>query len=129
MYWETVKIYSEQKGRNTPYASIGYGRISFNAAACDLVPEQEKYFYARLLRAMQGKQQFIGVQLLENYEENTIRINRKKIKGKEITGFSIENKLVITNLFGQDGENRKTTRYNVKVENNNPTILIIYKGD
>ena len=57
------------------------------------------------------------------------RSYRKKIKGKEITGFSIENKLVIADLFGKDGENRKTTRYNVKVDNDSPAILIIYKGD
>lgn len=129
MNWEPVKIYNEQKGRNTPYASIGYGRISLNAAACELIKDNNEFTYAKLLKATQGKKTFVAIRFLKEYDSDAIKIKRKTIKGKLIAGLSIETKGVIADLFGTDGENKVATRYNVKKEkyDENEDILVIYK--
>lgn len=127
MNWETVKIYGEQKGRNTPYASIGRGKISLSAAACELIQDHEKYNYVKLLKATQNKKTLIGVQFYTEYVSDSIKIKRKVIDGKRITGMNIENKGVIGDLFGNDGFQKGTTRYSVRLDDDDKTILVIFK--
>ena len=127
MNWETVKIYGEQKGRNTPYASIGRGKISLSAAACELILDYEKYTYVKLLKATQNKKTLIGVQFFTEYVSDSLKIKRKVIDGKQIAGMTIENKGVISDLFGNDGCQKGTTRYSVKLDDDDKTILVIFK--
>lgn len=127
MNWETVKIYGDQKGRSTPYASIGRGKISISAAACELIENNEKYTYARLLKATQNKKTFIGIIFFTEYVDNTIKIKRKEINGKRIAGMTIENKSVIEDLFGTDGSQKATTRYSVKLDDDDKNVLVIFK--
>ena len=49
MIWKTVKITNDKKGKTTPYASVGFGRITLNTAACELIENYEDYQYAELL--------------------------------------------------------------------------------
>lgn len=127
MNWETVKIYGEQKGRNTPYASIGRGKISISAAASELIENNEKYTHAKLLKATQNKKTYIGVEFFTEYVADSIKIKRKEINGKRITGMTIENKGVIEDLFGTDGIQKGTTRYSVKLDDEDKNILVIFK--
>ena len=127
MNWETVKIYGEQKGRNTPYASIGRGKISLSAAASELIENNEKYTHAKLLKATQNKKTYIGVAFFTEYVADSIKIKRKEINGKRITGMTIENKGVIEDLFGTDGIQKGTTRYSVKLDDDDKNILVIFK--
>lgn len=129
MNWEPVKIYNDQKGRNTPYASIGYGRISLNAAACELIKDIYEYTYASFLKSTQGRKTLVAIRFHKEHETDAIKLYRKTVKGKLISGISIENKGVVAELFGADGENKVATRYNVKKEifDINEDILVIYK--
>ena len=127
MNWETVKIYGEQKGRNTPYASLGRGKISLSAAACELIEDNEKYNYVKLLKATQNKKTYIGIKFFTEYVSDSIKIKRKIIDGKQISGMFIENKSVIGELFGTDGAQKGTTRYNVKLDDDDKCILVIFK--
>lgn len=127
MNWETVKIYGQQKGRNTPYASIGRGKISLSAAASELIENNEKYTYVKLLKATQNKKTYIGIQFFSEYVADSIKIKRKVIDGKQITGMTIENKSVIEDLFGSDGIQKATSRYSVKLDDDDKNILVIFK--
>ena len=127
MNWEIVKIYGEQKGRNTPYASVGRGKIALSAAACELIQDHEKYMYVRLVKATQNKKTFIGVQFFTEYVSDSIKIKRKVIDGKQIAGMTIENKKVIGEQFGSDGSQKGTTRYSVRLDDDDKTILVIFK--
>ncbi len=127
MNWETVKIYGQQKGRNTPYASIGRGKISLSAAASELIENNEKYTYVKLLKATQNKKTYIGIQFFTEYVADSIKIKRKVIDGKQIAGMTIENKSVIEDLFGSDGIQKATSRYSVKLDDDDKNILVIFK--
>lgn len=126
MEWSIVKITSDKKGRNTPFASIGFGKISLSAAACELINNYEQYPYIELLRGKKNNKLCIGVRFLKNTTQDSIKVTRKIVDGKTISGLTIENKSVIEELFGIAGAARKTTRYNVEKDNNEENILIIY---
>ncbi len=124
MEWTTVKISADNKGRNTPFASIGFGRISLSAAACELIESYDKYSYVELLKD-KNNSDCIGVRFLKNNTSDSIKIKRKVINGKVIAGVSIENKKTIEDIFGMKGTAKKATRYNVEKDKDADNILII----
>ena len=126
MEWSTVKITSDKRGRNTPFASIGFGKIALSAAACELIEHYEQYSYAELLRGKKNNKLCIGVRFLKSATQDTIKVKRKVVDGKTITGLTIECKNVIEELFGITGTARKATRYSVEKDNSEENILIIY---
>lgn len=126
MEWTTVKITSDKRGRNTPYASIGFGKIALSAAACELIDNYERYSYVELLRGKRNNKLCIGVRFIENTTQDSIKIKRRISDGKTIAGLTIENKGIVEELFGITGTARKTTRYNVEKDNDEDNILIIY---
>ncbi|MDE7163516.1 MAG: hypothetical protein K2O44_05510 [Clostridia bacterium] len=126
MEWSVVKITSDKRGRNTPFASIGFGKIALSAAACELIANYEQYPYVELLRGKKNNKLCIGVRFLTNTTQDSIKVKRKVVDGKTITGLTIENKSIIEELFGITGTARKTTRYNVEKDNIADNILIIY---
>ena len=67
----------------------------------------------------------IGVRFLKESQPDTIKISRKVVKGKIISGVSIENKKTIEDLFGMNGIAKKVTRFNVQKDNDSNNILII----
>ncbi|HIX08886.1 MAG TPA: hypothetical protein H9683_01740 [Firmicutes bacterium] len=126
MEWTTVKITSDKRGRNTPYASIGFGKIALSAAACELIDNYELYPYVELLRGKRNNKLCIGVRFIKNTTQDSIKIKRRISDGKAIAGLTIENKGIVEELFGITGTARKTTRYNVEKDNDEDNILIIY---
>lgn len=126
MEWSIVKITTEKKGRNTPFASIGFGKIALSAAACELIEDYEQYKYVELLRGKRNNKLCIGVRFLKNNTQDSIAIKRKIVDGKAINGITIENKGAIEEIFGITGTARKTTRYNVDKDNESSNILIIF---
>ena len=54
----------------------------------------------------------------------SIKINRKVVNGKQLNSASIENKMIVEELFGIAGTERKSTKYNVEKDAEN--ILMIY---
>lgn len=126
MNWEIVKIPENRRGRTTPYVSVGFGRLSLSAAACELIKNHESIKYAELLKGKFNNKLCIGVRLLTEPTANSLAVSRKKdANGKLVTGMDISNKRVIEDLFGPSGSAQKTTRYNVRKDDDADNILII----
>ena len=126
MKWEVVKIPEGKRGRSAPYASVGFGRLSLSAAACELVTDYENKKYVELLKGKLNNKICIGVRLLEEPTANSLSISRKKdANGKTISGMDITNKKTIEDLFGPVGSAKKVTRFGVKKDEEEENILII----
>ena len=126
MNWEVVKIPQNSRGRTTPYVSVGFGRLSLSAAACELIENHQTIKYAELLKGKINNKLCIGVRLLRESTANSLAVSRKKdSNGKMVTGMDISNKRVIEELFGPSGSAQKTTRYNVRRDETAENILII----
>ena len=128
MDWEVVKVGANAQGRTNPYASIGFGRISFSISACELLGDYENYQYVELLKGRRNNKSCIGVRFLHDSErtDNSLPIRRKKSKGKVVGGLDIANKGLLEGLFGPAASASKSTRYNVTIDENNKRILIMY---
>ena len=128
MFWETVKIKNEAKGRTVPYASVGFGRISISVAACELIKEYTQYSFAELLKGKINNKPCIGVRLLHEKErtENSLPIKRRQVSGKFIGGFEIASKLTLEELFGPSASASKATRYNAIKDPDSDNILIVF---
>jgi len=115
MNWETVKIEGGNKGRSTPYVSVGFGRVSLSAAACELLDDYNQYKYVEFLKAQDNGKVCIGLKFLREYTSNSTIIKRRKQKdGKLVGGMDIPNKRTVEELFGPTGSANKATRFNVK---------------
>ena len=127
MNWETVKIDSSRQGKNTAYASIGFGRIVLNSAACGLIENFPEYKYVQILKARKDGKLCVGIKLLKDYKENSIKIGKRKIKGVIVeNSLSIDNKPLMEDLFGIQGTQNKATRYPVILDDDDKNILVIY---
>lgn len=129
MNWETVKISSRSRGKTSAYASIGFGRINLSYGACVLVKDFPKFKYAQILRGKKEGKLCIGIKLLEESGENTIRLSKRKVKGKvvEYSG-SIDSKPLVEELFGMEGNAKKVTRRSIVLDDVDKSILVIF-GD
>lgn len=115
MNWETVKIENINKGRTVPYASVGFGRVSLSAAACELLENYNQYAYVVFLKSRDNGKLCIGLKFLKEYAPNSIAIGRRKTKdGKIVAGIDVTNKRVMEDLFGPTGSANKATRFDVK---------------
>ncbi len=127
MIWETVKIKNDKKGRNTAFASIGFGRIVLNTAACDLIEDFGAYKYVQILKGIKDGKLCVGLKLLKDCQENSIKISRRKSNGEIIEkSLSVDNKMLMEEIFGIRGTQNKVTRYSVLLDNDNKNILVIY---
>ena len=127
MNWETVKIDSSRQGKNTAYASIGFGSIVLNSAACGLIENFPEYKYVQILKARKDGKLCVGIKLLKDYKENSIKIGKRKSKGVIVeNSLSIVNKPLMEDLFGIQGTQNKATRYPVILDDDDKNILVIY---
>ena len=127
MNWETIKIDSSRQGRNTAYASIGFGRIVLNSAACGLVENFTEYKYVQIFKARKDGKLCVGIRLLKDYKENSIKIGKRKVKGVVVeNSLSIDNKSLMEDLFGIQGTQNKSTRYPIVLDDDEKNILVIY---
>ena len=129
MNWEAVKISSRSRGKTSAYASIGFGRINLSYGACALVKDFPKFKFAQILRGKKDGRLCIGIKLLEESGENTIRLSKRKVKGKvvEYSG-SIDSKPLVEELFGMEGNAKKATRRSIVLDDTDKNILVIF-GD
>ena len=56
-----VKIENGNKSRTSPYASVGFGRVSLSAAACELLGDYSQYKYAEFLKARENGKLCFGI--------------------------------------------------------------------
>ncbi|MFR1435743.1 MAG: hypothetical protein ACLSS9_11010 [Acutalibacteraceae bacterium] len=113
MAWEVVKVTQESKCSAVPCASIGYGRLALNVAACELLENYEDYKFVELLTDPSRPSTY-GVRFLKINTENSIAIRRNRTKnGKLIGGLEIPSKHHMEKMFGIIGTQNKTTRFNV----------------
>lgn len=126
MAWEIVKVPASSRGSNTPYASIGHGRLSLSVAACELIDDYDKFQYVNLMTDRINNKLCVGVQFVEEATTNSIKIGRKQQKGKKVGGVEISNRIVMENLFGLAASAKETTRYAVKKDDTLDNFLVIY---
>ena len=127
MPWEVVKIPTSSKGRTSPYASVGFGRLSLSAAACELVDNYEEYTYVQLLKNRINNRLCIGVLFLKEASSDSIKISRKKMaNGKFVGGIDISNSKVLESLFGLAATAKKATRYEVKKDDAYDNFAVIF---
>ncbi len=125
MNWKVVKISGENRGKNTPYASIGHNALNLNAAACDLIENYEDYGFVELLEAEENKKTFVGVKFCRESTNDTIKVARTKYKDKLVKGITIANKNTLTKLFGKDRVSGSVTRFPVNKDKDADNILVI----
>lgn len=127
MGWEVVKIPTSSRGRTSPYASVGFGRLSLSAAACELIENYGDFTHVRLLKNRVNNRLCIGVQFLKESVTDSIKISRKKMSnGKLVGGVDISNKKVLENLFGLAATAKQATRYDVKKDDSFENFLVIF---
>ena len=127
MAWEIVKIPTSSKGRTSPYASVGFGRLALSAAACELIDNYEEYTYVQLLKNRVNNRLCIGVLFLKDSSPDSIKISRKKMaNGKYVSGIEISNSKVLESLFGTVATAKKATRYNVEKDDAYENILVVF---
>ena len=122
MPWTVVEPERGKKNRALPSASVGFGRISLNVSACNLMEDYEKYKYAELLIDRE-KPSAVGIRFLKEATGKSIPVKRKTIKGKVTGGLDIAGKYYMQALFGIAGTQNKTTRYPVTKEAENFLII------
>ena len=127
MAWEVVKIPTSTKGRTSPYASVGFGRLSLSAAACELIDNYEEYTHVQLLKNRINNRLCIGVLFLKAASSDSIKISRKKMpNGKFVGGIDISNSKVLESLFGLAATAKKATRYEVKKDDTYNNFVVIF---
>ena len=130
MEWKVVKIENDTKGRTSPYASIGYGRISLSAAACRMIENYEQYEYVELLQGKRNGKTCVGVRFVSEQTNDSLHVSKRKSKdkaGNPIAGVDIANKGTLEKRFGPAASGTKAERYNVEKDKESENILIIFK--
>lgn len=126
MSWEVVRIPTSSKGRTSPYASVGFGRLSLSVAACELINNYEEYTHVQLLKNRVNNRLCIGIRFLKEATSDSIKISRKKSSGKIVGGIDISNSKVLENLFGLAATAKKVTRYDVKKDDTFEDFLVVF---
>ena len=121
-----MKIPTSSKGRTSPYASVGFGRLSLSVATCELVENYEKYNHVQLLKNRVNNRLCIGVRFLTEATPDSIKISRKKADGKLVGGIDISNSKVLESLFGLAATAKKATRYDVKKDDTFNDFLVVF---
>ena len=127
MAWEVVKVDDSVVVRGSPRATVGYGRISLNVSACNLLPDSVNYKFAELLMDKSKRPTEYGIRFLKENTQDSLVIKRKVIKGKTVGGVEISSMEHLGKLFGEEGRNKFSTHYSVTVDKTEPTILILKK--
>ena len=126
MYWEVVKIESSSRVNGKPVASVGFGRISLNSSACELLDDHKQYNYVQLLKARNAGKLSVGIKFLKESMQNSITIKRRKTKdGKVVGGIDITNKGAIEGLFGIAGSANKVSHFDVKKHSDDTLEIIL----
>ncbi len=126
MKWEVVKIKGSKMTRTAPYASVGFGRICLSSAACELVDDFGKYKYAIFMKSRKDGAPCVGVKLVEDFQENSFRIIRRKYNGRLVeNSFTVDNKFLVETLFGVQGANKESVRYSVMLDDEDKSIIVI----
>ena len=133
MDWEVVKIhstnsYGKMSSRGIPSASIGFGRISLNTAACELISHFELCKEVELLKGRHKNKACVGIRFLSPLEvsKDALPIRRRKREGVPTGGIDIHGKRIMEELFGPAASASKSTKYSVEKDDRNDNILIIY---
>lgn len=124
MAWSVVEVDRSKKNRALPSASVGYGRLGLNVAACNLLGNFSQYKYAELLTDA-TRPSIVGVRFLVEATERSVLLKRKEIKGKVVGGLEIQAKNHMEKLFGLAGTQKKTTSYPATKDPDSNNILII----
>ena len=134
MDWEVVKVRDSLRNapriasRSVAYASVGFGRLALNTAACELIDNYEQCKFVELLRGRHKNKACVGVRFLSPLETSpdAMPIRRRTRNGVPTGGVDIHGKRIMEELFGPAASASKSTRYSVEKDNRNDNVLIIF---
>jgi hypothetical protein len=125
--WEDVELKQSSRKSNEAIASIGQGRISLNATACDLIANIYDYEWAIARQAIEGGRVIkIGLKFTNKKEKNSLHAVRRKYKGNNVEGININSKQLVKKYFGETKQ-MSTGRYSVTKDENNTIAIDITK--
>ena len=127
MAWEVVKVDNSKMVKGSPRATVGYGRISLNVAACNLLHNIENYKFAELLMDKSKRPTEYGIKFLLVNTQDSIAIKRKVVKGKIVGGIEIPSMEHVGKLFGEEGRNKFSTHYSVTLDETEHDIVVLKK--
>jgi hypothetical protein len=112
--WEDVEFKQSSRKSSEAIASIGQGRISLNAVACELIEHIYDYEWVIARQAIEGGRVVkIGLRFTNKKENNSLHAVRRKYKGKNVEGININSKQLVKKYFGETKQ-MSTGRYSVK---------------
>ena len=123
MNWIPVEVRSTEHPRTAPSASVGYGRIELNKAACELVDDIGRYPFVELLLDADSNRS--ALRLLSSSTTKSISMRPKISGGKRTGGVSIASKAHMRELFGDEGVQRRTTHYAVTLDSQQSPLLVL----
>ncbi|MDD3393603.1 MAG: hypothetical protein EOM28_05565 [Clostridia bacterium] len=124
--WESVEIKQSARRAGEAFASVGQGRISLNADACDLIENIYECEYVEVNKAKKGTSTIIGLRFTKNKTSKSLHATRRKYKGELVDGVNINSKQLIKIFFGETKENI-TSRYPVEKVDGNMLAINIEK--
>ena len=134
MEWSVVKLEKEVSKSiySAPCASVGNGRLRLNSGACKLIKNYDQYSYVEFLQGKKNGGNCIGVRFLleEQKTVNSLPIKKyspSKTTGHTTAGININNKRVLEKLFGHSASAKTVEKFNVELDEDDKTILVIYK--
>ena len=117
IFWEIFESTRCRKAKSqTPLITITSesGRISLNAAACDLISNFYSYSYVEIYRGMrEDKLQKICLKLTNEKSPQSIPLSRKKYKAQYTTGAVIHVKALVKDIYTAIPTLPKTCRFKI----------------
>ncbi|RMD02358.1 hypothetical protein D9O40_06135 [Clostridium autoethanogenum] len=114
LIWETVNVRQSTRRSGEAFASIGQGRISLNADACDLIDDIYNYDWVNIMQAKEGNRVVkIGIRFTNTKDNYSLRAVRRKYKNENAEGININSKQLVKKYFGETKET-STSRYLVE---------------
>lgn len=126
MSWNIVTVDSSTSTKGVPTASIGYGRITLNKAACELLDSFSRFGYVLLLTDP-DRPSVVALRFYVDAPEQGIKLRRRTANGKPISGVEIASRPHMEKIFGLVGTQKATTLYNVTVEPSEASMLVLRK--
>ena len=127
MTWEVISAKSVAASRGVPSARVGRGSIVLNGASSNLLGPMAGREFAELMLDLEDDR--VGIRFLEERNENTVPVRRRKEKGKQSESLAISSRAHMRELFGEAGLANGSTRYDVSVDPEERNVLVLVRQE
>ncbi|MCL2627650.1 MAG: hypothetical protein FWD44_02980 [Oscillospiraceae bacterium] len=113
--WKQVSVKQVPGRGSEAFATVGQGRVSLSASACNMIEDIYEYNY---IEAHAGKvndiTEKIGLRFSKTKTPNSLCYSRRKYKNKLVGGLEVRSKALIAEFYGKTKDN-KSTRHPVEI--------------